>query len=186
MTAHQYLALLRGINVGGNNLIKMADLKTLFLDLGFAGVGTYIQSGNVWFSSPEAEPERLIDQIEAALSAKFDYCSRIVLVSHEQLRGVVEDAPPGYGEQPEEYRYDVWFLKAPFSVGEALQGLKIREGVDRVIAGQTVLYGSRLISQAGQSYLAKVISQPIYQKMTIRNWNTTTKLLALMNAQIAT
>ncbi len=181
MKSIKYLALLRGINVGGNNIIRMADLKSGFEDMGFSDVKTYIQSGNVIFKSDEKNKSVIIHKIETELSQRFSYKSKIVVISHEQLETVVSNAPEGYGKQPEEFKYDVLFLKEPLTADEAFQSIKVREGVDFVSAGKDVLYFSRLISKAGQSYLNQVISLPIYKQMTIRNWNTTSKLLNLMN-----
>jgi len=177
----QYLALLRGINVGGNNIIKMTDLKTCFEAIGFMDVVTYIQSGNVLFKSDEQDMKRLTNKIEKVLSDSFNYKSLIVLLTYNQLETIIKQAPKDFGTKPEEYRYDVLFLKEPFISEEAIQSVKKREGVDNVYPGKDVLYFSRLISRAGQSYLTKIISLPVYQKMTIRNWNTTTRLFGLMN-----
>lgn len=176
----KYLALLRGINVGGNNIIKMADLKTGFSTMGFAEVVTYIQSGNVMFKSDELDKVRLTNKIEKELSRRFNYNSKIVLITYKLLEAVVSKAPEGFGTEPDKYRYDVLFLKEPLTPREAIKSIKVREDVDTVFAGKDVLYFSRLISRAGQSYLTKIVSLPVYKSMTIRNWNTTTKLLALM------
>ncbi len=176
----QYLALLRGINVGGNNIIRMADLKTCFESMGFTDVLTYIQSGNVVFKSDEQEKSRLTALIEDKLSSCFNYKSKIVLITYEQLNFIIKNAPVNFGLKPDEYRYDVLFLKEPLAAEEAIKSVKIRAGVDNAYAGNGVLYTSRLISMAGKSYLNKIILLPIYQSMTIRNWNTTTKLLELM------
>ena len=64
-----------------------------------------------------------------------------------------------------------------------MKSIRTKIGVDQAFAGKGVLYFSRLIRKASQSYLTRVIQLPIYQSMTIRNWNTTTKLLALMDAR---
>jgi uncharacterized protein (DUF1697 family) len=179
----RYAALLRGINVGGNNLIKMAELKLCFEAGGFGDVATYIQSGNVLFEAGEESPASLAARIEAALLARFAYQARIVLRSHAQMRAIVADAPPGFGVQPELYRYDVLFLREPLTAAEAMKELRAREGVDQAFAGDGVCYFSRLASRAAQSYLSRVVALPIYQSMTIRNWNTTTRLQALMDAR---
>lgn len=176
----KYLALLRGINVGGNNIIKMVDLKKCFESMGLTDVVTYIQSGNVIFTSSEKSQAKLITTIEECLSKKFNYKSKIVLITNEHLEKTVQKAPKGFGTEPDEYRYDVIFLKEPLTAKEAVKDIQLREGVDNLSAGDGVLYFSRLISLAGKSYLSKVVSLPIYKNMTIRNWNTTTKLLALM------
>lgn len=178
----RYVALLRGINVGGKNLIKMAALKTCFEHDGFEEVGTYIQSGNVIFTGPDGERKKLEQRIEKVLGATFDYRATVVVRSLKEMKHTVEKAPPGFGEEPQKYRYDVIFLKEPLDAKEALKTVPIKEGVDEVAAGKGVLYFSRLEAKASQSRLSKVVSLPIYQSMTIRNWNTTTKLLQLLQA----
>ncbi len=175
----RYIALLRGINVGGNNIIKMADLKKSFEEMGFENVKTYIQSGNVLFNSEEKDLIKLEKKIEQALSDQFNYVSKVVIISHEKLKGVVENAPNDFGVYAQDYRYDVLFLKSPLTPEAALEKIFMRDGVDTVIAGEGVLYFSRLISKAGQSYLNKIVGTAVYKEMTIRNWNTTMKLLEL-------
>jgi uncharacterized protein (DUF1697 family) len=182
MTESQYLVLLRGINVGGNNIIKMADLKACFESMGFGDVVTYIQSGNVVFKAAEKDKAKLTTKIEDMLSERFSYKSRLVTVAYKELKKVVEDAPIGFGKDLDNYRCDVIFLKEPLTVQEAMKNVRVKEGVDNAFAGKTVLYFSRLTSRASQSYLTKIITLPMYKNMTIRNWNTTTKLLALMEA----
>ena len=160
----------------------MPALKASFEEQGFSDVATYIQSGNVLFGSAEKSLEKLTSDIEKALSEQFNYTSRVVVVSHEQLKDAVDRAPKGFGSSPANYRYDVLFLKAPLTAAEAMKSITTRDGVDEASAGKGVIYFSRLIARATQSYLSRVVSFPVYQSMTIRNWNTTTKLLALMDA----
>ena len=180
MADTQYLALLRGINVGGNNIIKMSDLKACFEHMGFTEVMTYIQSGNVLFRSAEKDKLKLTRKIEKALSDRFGYESRIVAITQQELRKIVTGAPKAFGEDLDRYRCDVIFLKEPLTPGDAMKNVSIKEGVDTAHKGKYVLYFSRLDRRAAQRYLTKVIKLPVYQNMTIRNWNTTTKLLALM------
>lgn len=176
----QYLALLRGINVGGNNIIKMVDLKTCFETMGFSNVITYIQSGNVLFQSTEKDKKVLTDKIEKRLSKTFKYEARLVTISHKELKDIVQEAPRGFGKSAETYRYDVIFLKEPLTSKEAIKSVSVKEGVDSAYAGKDALYFSRLISKASSSHLTRIIGLPVYQNMTIRNWNTTTKLLGMM------
>ena len=175
-----YVALLRGINVGGKNLIKMTALKACFEEHGLCEVTTFIQSGNVLFDSAGSGPAKLVSQIETMLTATFNYPASIVLRSRKQMREIVERAPAGFGTQPTHYRYDVLFLKEPLRASAALESVVPREGVDQVDAGSGVLYWSRLISRATQSQISRIAALPIYQRLTIRNWNTTTKLSRMM------
>lgn len=178
-----YIAFLRGINVGGNNIIKMVDLKACFENMGFKDVATYIQSGNVLFTATDQTQEDLTNTIEKALEAQFNAKIRVVTVSYKQLKETVSAAPRGFGQEPAKYRYDVIFLKKPLTAQEAIQGVLCRDGVDQAYAGKDVLYFSRLISKVTQSKMSRIITLPSYQSMTIRNWNTTSKLLALMEKE---
>jgi uncharacterized protein (DUF1697 family) len=170
---NQYLVLLRGINVGGKNIIKMVDLKASFEEMGFSNVVTYIQSGNVLVQSDDKDKPALMTKIEKGLSKRFNFAAKVVVSSQKELTAIVKSAPEGFGKDDEKFRYDVIFLKEPLTPKEAMESVKVREGVDAAHAGK----------RASQSYLTKIIGMPVYQNMTIRNWNTTTKLLALMEGQ---
>ena len=176
-----YVALLRGINVGGKNLIRMPELKACFEAGGFEDVVTYIQSGNVLFRAT-GSGSALARRIEATLGKTFDhYRAWVVVRSRAQMRTIVEKAPEGFGTDPGSYLYDVVFLKEPLSASVAAKTVPIREDADHVFPGRGVLYFSRLKSMATRSRLNRVASLPIYQSMTIRNWNTTTRLLRMMD-----
>lgn len=177
-----YVALLRGINVGGKNIIKMPALTACFETLGFMNVSTYIQSGNVIFCVDEDSQDILTSSLESTLSKAFNYESNLVLRSLVEMKAIVANAPEGFGRDTETYRYDVLFLKKPLVAEEAILQVSTRPGVDQAFAANGVLYFSRLISRASQSYLTRIISLPIYQSMTVRNWNTTSRLLSMMEA----
>jgi uncharacterized protein (DUF1697 family) len=179
----RYVALLRGINVGGNNLIRMPALAACFTDHGFGDVVTYIQSGNVVFSAGREPRTELVARIERMLSTTFEhYDASVVVASASQMRSIVADAPARFGDDPSRFRYDVIFLKPPLTALAAVRDLPVKEGVDTVAAANGVIYHSRLTERATQSRLSRVASMPIYRQMTIRNWNTTTKLLELLGA----
>lgn len=177
----RYVALLRGINVGGKNLIKMSDLTSCFEQHGFDDVTTYIQSGNVVFGSTGATLAALTERVEGMLATSFGYQASVVIRTKRQLQEVVESAPEGFGAEPDRYRYDVIFLMPPLTAPTAMRSVRTKDGVDRAWSGRGVLYFSRLTARASQSQLSRIVSMPIYRRMTIRNWNTTTKLLRLMD-----
>lgn len=179
-SAEPHVALLRGINVGGHNIIRMADLRACFEALGYADVATYIQSGNVVFRPRHVDATNLVGDIEQALLERFDYVSRVVLCTRGELERAIREAPDGFGADPDAFRYDVLFLRPGVDAGAVLQQVPVREGVDAAHAGTRVLYFSRLIARASQSRLTKLVSMPIYQEMTIRNWRTTTRLREMM------
>lgn len=180
-----YLALLRGINVGGNNPVPMAALRECFTELGAHDVATYIQSGNVLFDGGKRDAAWWTPRIEAALTERFGYDATVVVRGHAEVQGVVHDAPVGFGSEPDRFRYDVLFLKEPLLAIDALQQVPVREGVDTAHAGDGVLYHSRLVARATQSQLGKIVGTPLYRQMTIRNWRTTTKVLAMLDERAA-
>jgi uncharacterized protein (DUF1697 family) len=173
---------MRGINVGGNNLIKMADLKIACEKIGLRSITTFIQSGNVLFEADETANDLTI-LLEKKLSQQFNYQSRVLILTKEELRQVVEEAPTGFGSKPTEYRYDVIFLLPPVSADQAASVLPLNPAVDHYATGPGVVYFWRLISKASQSRLPRIIQTPIYKQVTIRNWNTTSKLLELIDQE---
>ncbi len=177
----QYLALLRGINVGGKNPIKMAELRAAFEAIGLDDVATYIQSGNVVFRAPRQPRAELATGIESQLGRSFGLELKIVLVSETELSGVIAGAPRGFGA--DSHRCDVIFVRKPLTVRRALDLVETADGVDSVWAGKGVIYFSRLAAMASKSRLSKIVALPEYQEMTIRSWSTTTKLGALMDSR---
>ena len=178
-----YLALLRGINVGGKNKVPMAELKACIEELGCENVRTYIASGNVMFESNKSAAE-LTEEIQEALPKQFRLDSeliKILVLSRDQLRKVIDQAPTGFGTEPGKYHSDAIFLMGIPS-DEAIKIFNPREGVDKVWPGDLAIYSQRLSAQRTKSRLSKIMSSPLYKQMTIRSWDTTAKLFELLNA----
>lgn len=176
----RYIVLLRGVNVGGKNKVSMAELRTCLEELGYDDVSTYINSGNVLLTSAKSA-EDIKDEIEKALIKRFKLDSELIevlVLSRDQLRAVVDTKPKGFGDKPDMYHSDVIFL-IDTSSDDAIKIFKPREGVDTVWAGNGVIYSQRLSAERTKSRLNAIIGTPVYKKMTIRNWNTTMKLLSL-------
>ncbi len=178
-----YVALLRGINVGGKNKVSMAELRHLLEKEGCKNVTTYINSGNVLLQS-ELSPAVLGSKVEKILSKNFKLDSSIIKVlvlTEEQLSAVFNEKPEGFGDQPEKYHSDVIFLIG-ISANDVMPVFKRREGVDEVWQGNAVVYSQRLSALRTKSRLNKIMNTPAYKSMTIRNWNTTIKLYNLLKA----
>jgi uncharacterized protein (DUF1697 family) len=173
-----YVALLRGINVGGKNVIRMADLKASFEDMGFDDVRTFIQSGNVVFRTAAGDGAALAARIERGLRKAFGCDTRVAVRSHAEMAAVVRRAPRGYGRGAD-HRWYVVFLLEPATPADVLAAAPSRPGVDRVTAGAGVVYFDTLTSARTRSSLNRIIGTPIYQDMTIRNWSTTVRLMEL-------
>lgn len=181
MGAKRYVALVRGINVGGNNLVPMGALREAFEGAGFEDVRTYIQSGNVLFGSDAARAS-LEDTIEELLERTFGFPLLVVVRSHQQLRSVVEKAPKGFGARPDTYHCDALFLKTPLTSTQVMRVVELRDGVDQAWPGTGVLYFARLSARRSASRMGRIVGTPEYKLMTIRSWGTTTKLLGLLDA----
>jgi uncharacterized protein (DUF1697 family) len=177
-----YVILMRGINVGGKNKMPMSGLKKCLEDLGFSDVSTYIASGNVILKS-DKRPKEIKAQIEEALPERFELDNeliKVLVLTRDQFQAVIEDKPKGFGEQPEIYHSDAIFLMG-IDAAQTMSVFDPREGIDKVWPGEGVIYSQRLSSQRTKSRLSKIMGTPAYQSMTIRSWNTTTKLLKMLD-----
>jgi uncharacterized protein (DUF1697 family) len=177
-----YLVLLRGINVGGKNLVPMAGLRQLLEDLGYADVSTYIASGNVILSSDKT-PAEIKAQIEEALPRRFKLHSELIAVlvlTRAQLKAVIDNKPKGFGEQATKFHSDDVFLMG-IDPASAMAVFDPRPGVDTIWPGKGVIYSQRLSAERTKSRLNKIMGTSAYKSMTIRSWNTTTTLLDRLN-----
>lgn len=177
----RYVILLRGINVGGKNKIPMQDLKLCLEELEFENVVTYIQSGNVILRS-SLDEKAVGEKIEAILTKKFKLDSEIIkalALEYKTYKKIVTDAPKKFGQDPTNFRDNVIFLMQ-VAPEEAMKQVSVREGVDEVWAGNRVLYFRNSIPNATKSHLNRITTQLFYKSITIRNWNTTVKLLELL------
>ena len=180
MAETRYIALLRGINVGGRNKVAMADLRDALTGTGFDDVGTYIASGNVLFRTLRPSTT-LEDDIASILEERIGMRLVVVARSHLQLRAVVDQAPADFIALNGTHHRDAVFLKSPLTPAQAMGVVRLREGVDQAWPGPGVVYFARLSAQRQRSLMSKIVGTPEYQLMTIRSWSTTTKLLALLD-----
>lgn len=175
-----YILLLRGINVGGNNKVPMSALKQHLQELGYSDVATYIASGNVIIKSHK-HPKQIRIEIEAMLPHKFKIDTeliKVLVLTRAQLESVVAHKPKNFGDEPGKYHSDVIFL-IDQQAEHVMPVFSPKEGVDTIWPGDGVIYSQRLSAQRTKSRLNKVMSSPFYKHMTIRNWNTVTKLVGM-------
>jgi len=175
-----YVALLRGINVGGNKKIAMADLRGLLSGLGHTGVRTLLQSGNAVFASDKPSPERLSAGIEAAIADAFGMAVKVLIRTGPQLRAVV-DGNPFADKATNPSRLLVTFLSGPPDPARFADVDPEDYLPDEYALGDREVY---------QWLPAGILSTRLDQKFwdrrlrpavtTTRNWNTLTKLLALL------
>lgn len=172
-----YLLLLRGINVGGQNKVPMAELKKCLEELEFSNVLTYSTSGNVILQSLKTADE-IEAQVEGILPKTFTLDSeliKVLVLSHKQFQAIIDNKPQGFGDQPDKYHSDVIFLMK-IDTARAMTVFNPREGVDTVWPGNGVVYSQRLSALRTKSRLSTMLASPLYKSMTIRSWSTTIKL----------
>jgi uncharacterized protein (DUF1697 family) len=183
-----HIALLRGINVGGNNKVPMAELRQIMADLGHTDVATYIQSGNVVFTTNLRDTTALARTLETAVEASMGVSPRVVVLSRDELAQVVEANP--YADETNHKVVHAFFLST--AVG--------REVTDHLaeLQGRSEAKGSRDRAQAmgrvvylhtpdgfGRSELATLLgrSRTLAELgATARNWATVTTLLSMCDA----
>jgi uncharacterized protein (DUF1697 family) len=184
-----HVALLRGINVGGNNKVPMADLRALVADLGHTDVSTYIQSGNVLFTVAEANADTaaLAGAMTEAIAAKLGVTTPVVVLSREELAGI-HAANPFPGEPDPRRVHAVVLSEPPWP--ELLTRLDTaRAKAAQAGSGDEVLAVGRTLylhtpEGFGRSVLAEVLMRYVTGRKTgatgtARNWATMTKLLDL-------
>jgi uncharacterized protein (DUF1697 family) len=174
-----YVALLRGINVGGKNKVEMARLREVFQREGLADVRTYINSGNVIFAESRKRATRLMSDLETAIEEQFGFPVKVLVKSLEQME-VITDAIPAAWVTDDSMRCDVMFLWQDHDRPGILSDLPVREGIDQVIyvAGAVIWQVDAInLTRSGRT---KVIGGQMYKASTVRNANTTRKLTELM------
>ncbi len=176
-----YIALLRGINVGGKNKISMAQLKAAFELLGCESVRTYINSGNVLLTD-KRDPEELQTMIERALLEAYDLVTNVLIITKPTL-GRIASALPSEWRNDETMRCDVMFLWKDANSHSVIEKIAIKPGIDHVKYVDGAWLWSVARHQVTKSSLSKLIGTDIYKKMTIRNSNTVRRLVVLADQQ---
>ncbi len=180
--AMSHVALLRGINVGGNNVIPMRALAATFEALGLLNVTTYIQSGNVLFASRASDARRLEKRIEAAVKDAHRCEVKVVVRSREQMLTLARTLPRSWKKPDPAKRYNVMFLRHTIDAEDVLDGIAPKPGIEEVTYRPGALLWSANIRDLTRTAMLKVVSMPIYEHITVRNLNTTMKLCALLAA----
>jgi len=175
----RYVALLRGINVGGRTLVKMADLKACFEQLGFEGVSTYIASGNVLFDSDEDDAAGLVTTIEAAIEQRFELPVKVVVLDRRSYARIVKAIPkPWIGDGA--LRANVAFVRRGTDGRDVVRDLEPDPAVEEVKAIKGAILWATRRDALNRSVMRKLIAGAAYKELTVRNLNTTLKLQELL------
>jgi len=172
-----YIALLRGINVGGHKVIQMADLKQMFESIGLKQVKTYIQSGNIVFQSEE-DIIFLKERIQFEIKNVFDFDVSVMLSTHDEFINMIKRCPYEADSLLEGESIHVAFLVNELSEKEKDQLLMQKSETEDCYIDEKVVYlffknsirNSKLMSQF----------QKLHTASTVRNWRTVNKLKAIV------
>lgn len=171
----KYVCLLRGINVGGNYKVNMSDLRTVFAELGYSDATTYINSGNVIFSSND-EPSALI--IERALVAAFSFEIPVLIVGADRMRAIANSIPALWQNDTKQ-KSDVLYLFPDIDAPEIIKNIGYKPDIETIMYVPGALLCNIERTKQSRASILKLMGTPIYKRMTIRNINTARKLSAL-------
>jgi uncharacterized protein (DUF1697 family) len=166
----KYIALLRGINVGGNRKVEMKKLKAMLESMGYTDVSTYLNSGNARFESNLAQ-EEILQAISKAFTDEFGYEIPILIKTQEEIEAIVAAIPEEWQNNKEE-KTDVAFLFPEIDSEKTIDELPLkREYVDFIYIKGAIIWHI-MKKDYNKSQLNKLVGRKLYQLMTVRNVNT--------------
>lgn len=175
----KYIALLRGINVGGNNKVSMAELRACFEEAGFTNVSTYINSGNVFFESAEVDEAKLVRQCEAAIETRVGFRVVCAVISAREIADSLAHAP-NWWDKGTDVKHNALFVIAPKTAKEIMnEAGEPKPEYEQVAAHGRVIFWSAPVKTFGRTQYGKIVGTKAYQSITIRNSNTARKLVEL-------
>lgn len=174
-----YIALLRGINVSGQKLIKMDDLKKSFVKIGLENVKTYLQSGNVVFSTDKYDPNQVAEEISRQLEKDYGFRISVLVLTYETLKNVIEDNPYlNDAGKDKNFLHVTFLVNKPEKLDESFFQEKKQAG-EEIFFGDQVAYlycpngfGKTKLSNSFMESKLKV-------SVTTRNWRTCNELILL-------
>ncbi|MFJ7730057.1 DUF1697 domain-containing protein [Neobacillus sp. NPDC097160] len=176
-----YIALLRGINVGGNNKIDMKLLKQTFEKAGMNDVLTYINTGNIIFSNKGLSKTELSCILEDAIQNDFGLQIKVVVRSVDDVRGII-NAIPDTWKNDKDMKSDVMFLWDKIDDESVLKHLVVKPNIDTVKYVPGAILWSVDKKNVTKSGMSKIVGSTIYKQVTVRNVNTARKIYELMQA----
>lgn len=180
----RYIALLRGVNVGGNNIIAMPALRAAFEQAGFTDVRTYINSGNVLFTSDGQDAAALQAQCRRIILDAFGLSIVTAVLSAEDLEAALLGAPAWWDDDAQS-KHNAIFVIAPMAAAAVIQGVgEAKPEYEKIASHGQVIFWSAPIKTFSRTRWAKVVSaKALYNSITIRNANTAKKLLQLVREE---
>lgn len=177
----RYIAFLRGINISGKNKVSMAELKKGLEEMSFEEIKTYLNSGNVIFSTSESHPETLTKQIEEMINNKFSLDIPVFVISKEDLEDILRHAPDWWGREDKEIYDNLIFMMPPAGFEEVFNEIgEPREGLEQILNyKQAVFWSFCLKDYRKTNWWPKTANTAISSKLTIRTANTVRKMVKM-------
>ena len=177
----RYVALLRGINLGGHKMVAMAELRAALATMGFSDVSTLLQSGNAVFTAKKTPPAKLEALIEKEIQKRFKMEVDVHVRDHAELAAAIAANPFRRQAESAPSQFLVTFYREPLdaSLVKALQAAIA--GPEQVCSAGRHLYMT-FPEGIGNSRATLLIDKTLRVKGTARNWNTVTKIAALLEA----
>jgi len=175
----RYIALLRGINVGGNNRVPMPELKECFEGLGHKEVSTYINSGNVIFESSVKDKEQLVRDCEQAIQTKFGFHVVCAIILATELHKALADAPSWWDKNPKD-KHNALFVIAPATAQQIMdEAGEPKPEYEKIACSGPVIFWTAPLATFSRTRYHNIVGTKAYKSITIRNANTTKKLAEL-------
>ena len=174
----QFIILLRGVNVGGKNRVPMSVLKQYLIDTGFTNVRSHINSGNLIVDSAEGTEQDILVKCQNILASYFAFPVDIVIISGKKYQMELAGIPTWWGEDAD-YKHNALFLLPSANKKEIVELLSaIDTTYEKVYIGKhAIFWSSAFKNNYSKTYYSKLAHQSFYKKVTVRNRNTTLKLL---------
>jgi uncharacterized protein (DUF1697 family) len=174
----KFIALLRGINVGGNNSVAMPDLKVCFEAIGFKNVVTYINSGNVIFEYEQEDAVELAEKCEKAIEKQFGFHVVCSVITTDELLEALKHAPKWWNNG--DAKHNAIFVIAPKKADEIVAEIgEAKPGYEKIALYHPIIFWSAPTETFNRTRYSKIVGTKTYQSVTIRNANTINKLAEL-------
>jgi uncharacterized protein (DUF1697 family) len=178
----KYICLLRGINIGGNNKVPMSELKKCFESIGFQNVTTYINSGNVLFDSAKKNDAAMVSVCGEAFMKTFGFSVPMAVISENELETALREKPSWWNKNPSD-KNNAIFVIAPATTRDVMKDVgEAKPEYENVEAHGPIIFWTAPIKTLSRTRYSKIVSSKAYDMITIRNANTTLKLLELAKA----
>jgi uncharacterized protein (DUF1697 family) len=175
----RFVAFLRGVNVGGNSKIAMSEIVTCLENIGLRNVSTYINSGNILFTSDGADLKHLTLQIEEALVDVSGFHIPVLLRTKDQIDNLIRQINSDWHNNAEE-KTDIMFLWNEVDTPDIIDQITKKPELEDLFYGNGALVWHICRNNVTKSRVTSIVGTPLYKQMTIRNINTVRKIQSLL------